>query len=271
MIIRIAILFFLASCLCAPAAAETLTIPGSGSPEYILGELAKTFNIQQKLHTVVIPPTIGTAGAFREIFAGNATIGRIGRPLKEDERNLGLTFHSLGRDPIVFVGGAGVTAHGISSAQVLGIYSGQLTNWQELGSKSATIRAIGRESTDASYSGIARSVKNFDGIKYADAIKVVHLDSQLLELLDRFPASFGFLNRSALSAAKTSLALLSLDATEANAENLASGRYPLWLEIGLIYKKKDLTEAGRSFLEFVASPSGLQLLRSHGLVSTAPK
>lgn len=264
-------LFFLTLLCCSPAPAETLIIPGSGNPEYILGVLAKAFNEQQSLHRVVIPPTIGSAGAFREISEGNASIGRIGRPLIEKERQQGLSYHSLGRDPIVFVGGSGVTARNINRAQVIAIYSGQISNWQELGGKPATIRAIGRESTNGPSLSIASKIEGFNSIKYSDSVKFAHLDSQLLELLDRFPASFGFLNRSALSAAKTRLTLLSLDGTEASAENLISGRYPLSVEIGLIYKKNKLTEAGHSFLRFISSPRGLDILHAHGLVSSVEK
>ena len=266
-LIRSALMFFSALVLCNPASAETLIIPGSGNPEYILGVLAGEFNKQQSMHTVVIPTTIGSAGAFREITEGHASLGRIGRPLSETERQQGFIFHSLGRDPIVFVGGAGVSVRNISPKQVLDIFSGRLTNWQELGGKPATIRAIGRENTDASYRAIARGMEGFNGIKYADSVKLAHLDSQLLELLDRFSASFGFLNRSALFAAKTKLTQLTLNTIEANAENLKTGHYPLWTEIGLIYKKKELTEAGHAFLNFLSSPEGLKALESHGLLA----
>ncbi len=88
-------------------------------------------------------------------------------------------------------------------------------------------------------------------------------------MLDRFPASFGFLNRSALSAAKTKLVALQLDSIEPSAGNLNTGRYPLWTDVGLIYKESSLTDAGRSFLQFVESPQGVQLLRANGLLPVA--
>ena len=52
-------------------------------------------------------------------------------------------------------------------------------------------------------------------------------------------------------------------------DNVDAGRYKLWTEIGLIYKESSLTPAGRSFLEFVASPYGAQLLRANGLLPSA--
>ncbi len=251
------------------ASAETLIIPGSGNPEYILTELAKAYNQRQSEHRVIVPPTIGTSGALREVTEGTASMGRVGRPLKDKELNLGLTYLPIGRDPVTFVGGAGVTVSSITTQQAIDIFTGKISNWRDLGEKPEAIRAIGREKTDASLLAIMREIKAFEDLQYHDNVKIVHLDSQLIDLLDRFPASFGFLNRSALSGAKTKLIALQLDSIDPSADNVDAGRYKLWTEIGLIYKESSLTPAGRSFLEFVASPYGTQLLRANGLLPSA--
>ncbi|WP_243358494.1 substrate-binding domain-containing protein [Fundidesulfovibrio terrae] len=251
------------------AAAETLVIPGSGNPEYVLDQLAKAFNSRQKRHQVVIPETIGTAGAVRAVTDGTATLARVGRPLKEAELAGGVLYCPLGRDPVVFVGGAGVSVGTVTMDQMLDIYTGKLTNWRELGGNPGTIRAIGREVTDASRQAIGRGVAVFADLKLHEGVKVVHLDSQMIELLDRFPNSVGFLNRSALSAAKTKLVYITLDSMGLNVETLESGRYPFWIEFGLIYKERTLTEAGREFLDFVNSPEGKDILRMHGVMPVA--
>ena len=254
----------------SPARAETLVIPGSGNPEYILRELARAYNSQQNQHRVIVPPTIGTAGAIREVSAETATLGRVGRPLKDKELSLGLTYRPIGRDPVAFVGGASVTATGLSPQQAIDIFTGKITNWRDLGGKPETIRAVGREVTDASRQTIMKEIRAFEDMKYHDGVKIVLLDTQLIELLDRYPASFGFLNRSQLSAARTDLKLLALDGVEPTADNVKEGRYKLWTELGLIYKESALTEAGRSFIAFIESPRGKELLRAHGLLLAAP-
>lgn len=248
--------------------AETLSIPGSGSPEYVLGELAKVFNSQQKQYQIVIPPTIGTAGGLRDVMNGTATIGRVGRPPSEAELSGGLAYRPLGRDAIAFVGGAGVSVRNVTRAQMVDVYTGELHNWRNLGGQPSPIRVIGRESTDSSLRVINREIKAFSGMHIDENVKIVHLDSQLIELLDRFPTGIGFLNRSALSAAKTKLVVLALDSVEPSAENVESGRYPIYLEFGLIYKAGALTGAGRAFLNFVESPAGVQVLHAHGVVPT---
>ena len=254
--------------LAAPLArGENLVISGSGNPEYVLTQLAGAFNQAQAAHTVSIPPTSGTAGALRDVEAGTTPMGRVGRPLKEEERKRGLVYVPLGRDPVAFVGGAGVTARSITQQQALDVYSGRITDWRELGGKPGPIRAIGRESTDASRQALARLIPPFAALAFGEGVKLVHLDAQLIELLDRFPTSLGFLNRSAIKATRTGVVPLALDGVQPDAANLEAGRYPLWLEFGLIHKTDAPSGAGKAFIDFVRSPAGVALLRAHGVLA----
>nr|MDP2192078.1 substrate-binding domain-containing protein [Rhodoferax sp.] len=251
--------------------AEELVVPGSGNPEYVLKVLAEAFNAQQALHRVLVPTSIGTAGGLREVEAGRATLGRVGRPLKSDELARGLVYIPIGRDPVTFVGGAGVTVKDLTQAQLIDAYTGRATNWQAFGGKPSPIRVIGRESTDTSRQAINRVIQPFDHIVFGDAVKVVSFDPQMIELLDRFPGSLGFLNRSALAAAKTKLVYLSLDGVPSTPQNVGAGRYPLWLEFGFIHKSGKLGPAAKAFVDFVSSPAGVRILREQGVLAAAAK
>lgn len=251
------------------AVAEDLVIPGSGNPEYVLQALAEAFGRQQTQHRVLVPTSSGTAGALRDVAEGKAVLGRVGRPLKSDELARGLSYIPLGRDPVAFVAGAGVTVKGLSSAQVIDLYSGKLSDWKDVGGKPGPVRAIGRESSDASRQAIQRVLKPFESIVFGDGVKVVHLDPQVVELLDRYPGSLGFLNRSALAACKTKINYLSLDGVEPSQPNVATGRYKLSVELGLIHKTGTLSPAATAFLDFVRSSAGLGILRQHGILPAA--
>ncbi|MCP5158476.1 MAG: substrate-binding domain-containing protein [Gammaproteobacteria bacterium] len=248
------------------AVAEELSIPGSGNPEYVLTQLATAFNQQQSQHTVMVPPSTGTAGALRAIEEGTASLARVGRLLKDSERNQGIAYFALGRDAVVLVAGAGVTVRNMTSAQVVDVFSGKLTDWRELGGNPGPIRAIGRETTDASRQAITRLIKPFESMAYGESVKIVHLDPELITLLDRFPTSLGILNQSALGACKTKVVHLALDGVEPTPENLEKELYPVWLEMGLIYQPNALTPAGKAFLAFVRSPAGERVLREYGIL-----
>lgn len=251
------------------AFAEELVVPGSGSPEYVLKVLAEAFNAQQAQHRVLVPTSIGTSGGLRAVETGTATLGRVGRPLKSDELARGLVYIPIGRDPVTFVGGSGVTVKDLTQAQLIDAYTGRATNWQVFGGKPGPIRVIGRESTDVSRQVINRIIPPFERIVFGDAVKVVNLDPQMLELLDRFPGSLGFLNRSALAAAKTKLVYLSLDGVPSTPQNVEAGRYPLWLEFGFVYKAGKLGPAANAFVDFVRSPAGMRILREQGILVPA--
>jgi phosphate transport system substrate-binding protein len=257
--------------VCTLAQADMLVIPGSGNPEFVLKALADAFNSQQTQHRVSVPPSTGAAGALRDVEAGTTVLGRIGRPLKPDESARGLSYVPLGRDPVAFVAGANVQVKGLSTTQVLDAYTGKLSNWSEVGGKAGPIRAIGREMSDASRQAISRVIKTFETVTFGSGIKLVHLDPQMIEMLDRFPTSLGFLNRSALAACKTKVNLLALDGVEPSPQNVGVGRYPLWLEFGLIHKTGKLSPAAKSFIDFTRSSEGIRILRENGvLASSAP-
>jgi phosphate transport system substrate-binding protein len=244
-------------------------IPGSGNPELVLKAMAEAFNRQQTQHRVSVPPSTGAAGALRDVEAGTAILGRVGRPLKPDEAARGLSYVALGRDPVAFVAGAGVTAKGLSTAQAVDAFSGKVTNWREIAGQAGPIRAIAREITDASRQAISRVIKPFESISFGSNAKLVHLDPQVLELLDRYPTSLGFLNRSALAACKTKVVLLSLDGVEPSPQNVGVGRYPLWIEFGLIHKTGKLSPGARAFIDFTRSSEGIRILREHGVLASA--
>jgi phosphate transport system substrate-binding protein len=265
------VLAFLSALALPAAQAGELVIPGSGNPEHVLRQLAKAFHALQPQHRVSIPPSTGTAGALRDVRADAAVLGRLGRPLTAEEQASGLAYVPLGRDPVVFVAGAGVTVDRVTREQMIDAYTGKATDWREWGGAPAPIRAVGREKGDASRQALNRAIPAFETIAYHADVKMVHLDPQALALFDRYPSSLGFLNRSALAAAATALRPLMLDGVAPTAENLASGSYPLWLELGLVHRKSAALPAeARAFLDFVASAEGRGILRSHGILPAAP-
>lgn len=245
------------------ASAEELVVPGSGNNEFVLAEIAKAFNSRQTAHRVIIPPSSGTAGAVRDVSEGISQLGRSGRPLKEAELAKGLTYLPIGRDAVTVVAGAAVTVRNISTEQLKAVFSGRITEWTALGGKAAPIRVIGKEGTDAIRSQITAYFKD---LTYADSVRIAHLDTQLLELLDRYPTSFSIMNRSALGACKTKVVTLALDGVEPSLDNIANGRYPLTMEFGLIHKTSGLSPAGKAFIEFIRSPDGIKILRNQGVL-----
>lgn len=248
------------------ASAEELTIAGSGNPECVLIFLAAAFNQSQSDHHVTVPPSTGTAGGLRALENRETSLARVGRPLKAEERARGLVYVSIGRDPVTFAGGAGVSITNVTVDQMISVYSGKITNWKDLGGNPGPIRAIGRESTDSSWNAMAKVFKPFETAAFGEDVKIVHLDPQMIELLDRYPGSLGLLNRSGLAAAKSNLVIFSLDGVKPTAENVKNGQYKLWLDFGLVHWAGQTSLAARSFIHFMRSPAGVRILLEQGVM-----
>lgn len=261
---RMLIVSMLGLFLCHFANAEELIISGSGNPEFVLGELAKVFNTQQSIHRVVIPRSTGHAGAVRDVSENVTSLGRVGRPLSESEAAKGLIYVPLGRDAIAIATGSGVAVRAISSEQLKAVFAGKITDWSELGGARAPIRVIGKESTDAVRRQISAQYRD---MVFADSVKIVHLDTYLIELLDRYPSSFTIINRSALGACKSKVGVMAFEGVEPTIENIANGSYPLVVEYGFVHKAGGPSPAGKAFIEFVQSPEGRKILRKHGVLA----
>jgi len=257
--------YLLSCCTVSLAATTELSIPGSGNPEFALRKLADQYNATQSEIHVTIPISTGTAGALRDVETGTATLGRVGRPLKKSELDKGIVYLPLGRDPVVFVGGAEVTVRNLTEDQILKIYAGGITDWSALGGQPAHIRVIGREVTDASRRAIGSSLKPFADMAFGEPVKVVNLDPEMVALLDRFPTSLGFLNTSALKVCSTPVVMLDYNGIVPSVENMKNGLYPFWIEFGLIYKPGSLTVEDRAFLDYLNTAAAQDLLRGLGI------
>jgi len=96
-----------------------------------------------------------TVGAYKNLFEGKADIIFVARPSKQqiDEaksRGIELKLTPIGREAFVFFVNAKNSVNELSTGQIQDIYSGKITNWQEVGGKNETIRAFQRPENSGS-------------------------------------------------------------------------------------------------------------------------
>jgi len=247
-----------------PAAAEDLVVPGSGTPERLVRELAKAFNAAQSVHKVSVPVSSGSVGALLAIETEGRALARYGRPLNEAETGRGLRQALFARDAVVFAVGRAVRLNGLSSAQLADIYSGKYTQWRELGDSPGPIRVLARPPGESSLAIIQRQIKPFDTLLVTAGARVMPSDPVMLNMLDTLPTSIGFAARSNLFDASTAVKPLALDGIMPTQENLANGKYPLVNTYALIYKESQLNAAARQFIEFVFSDAAHKILWANG-------
>ena len=109
--------------LTVPASAQTLSIPGTGACELILAELAAAYNKGSMGSPVSVPPSTGSGGGIDAVLKDQASLARVARALKPEEKNQGLVQTVFARDTIAFVVGERVAVANLTADQLAAIFS----------------------------------------------------------------------------------------------------------------------------------------------------
>jgi phosphate transport system substrate-binding protein len=191
--------------------------------------------------------------------------------LTREEKDQGLTYLPFAHDPVIFAVGAKVPVRSITTAQLESIYKGTIRNWQELGGPQAPIRLLLRQPGDSSLLVIQKHLEFFRHITFDPGAKVVYTDPDMLNLLQKYDYSLGWLTLSSLKGAKTPVYPLALDGIAPTRENARAGQYDLLAEYALVFKEKRLPPLAGTFLDFLFSEEGRVTIEKMGAISLPRK
>jgi phosphate transport system substrate-binding protein len=247
----------------SPAVATELSIPGAGPPTQLLRALAAEFNRRSGSRRIEVPATVGMSGAL-EAARVPGGLARAPRRLTEEERRSGLRQIVIAREAIVFATGADVTVTDVSRAQLAAIFSGRVADWAAVGGKPGPIRVFYRHDSADSLNIIRSQLPEFARLEFSPNGRLLNLDREMIEQLERFGWGVGWGSAGNVRAAK-GLRVLALDGVTPGAESLRSGRYPLSYELVLIHRDP-LTGTAAAFVEFLASREGRGAIEAFGAI-----
>ncbi len=251
----------------APATPDPLAgqyiVNGGGGALDAVKALADGF---QKRHPTVTWQgliDIGSDAGVNLAISGETDLGYISRDLRDAEK---------GKVETVPIGASG-TAVAVSAAnpvkaltkdQVAKIFTGQITDWKDVGGASSKIRVFIREAGSSTRS--AFEAYFFDGKKpayAATAIEVAKID-ETVKAIDSFKESIGMVTMNASTFANTLIAFATIDTVAATRENLNSGRYQVRRPLYFVHNADPakVKPAIKAFLDFVKGPEGQKILAS---------
>ena len=132
---KIALLLFMTTLWATPAlSTERLVIPGTGDSQKLLREAAYSFGHDHPDVTIDIPESVGSVGGIKRVLNGHTPLARIARSLDANERASGLSSTVFAYTPVVFVANLPERCvENLSTSELVAIYSGEITSWQQLG------------------------------------------------------------------------------------------------------------------------------------------
>ena len=248
---------FVAALISVPAAAEEITIVGTGSGAEILEELGKAFAKSSPGVTIAIPKSVGSGGAIKAAGTDAALIGRVARGINEKEKSYGLTYLPLAKMPIVIMTNKGVGVKNLSPQQICDIYSGKITNWKEVGGQEGAVRVIRREDGDSSLDVLLKTLPGFKGITTTSKSKTTLSDPETIELAEKTPGAVAYGTYPNAKISKVNVITI-------GGKSPASSTYPYVGELALVFKGKNKSGNIAKFIEFATSSDAHEVIKGAG-------
>ena len=143
---------------------ESVATDGSTSMEKVIGVLGETFENDTRI-TVTYNPT-GSGSGIKAVAAGTCDIGLSSRDLKDEEKAQGLEATVLAYDGIAIIVNPENPVDDLSVETIAKIYTGEITNWSEVGGSDVEIVLIGREAGSGTRDGFESITGIEDACQY---------------------------------------------------------------------------------------------------------
>jgi phosphate transport system substrate-binding protein len=247
--------------LATPADADMsdLKIVGTGDGMDLLRALSNDFMQQSKTVHVEIPPSIGSGGGIAAIGAGKAVVGRVARKLTDSEIASGIVYKPIARLPSAFFVHPGTGVTGLTTDELMNVYSGRVTNWSDLGGANLRIRVVRREDTDSTLIVLRQMMPGWKDLKITEYSKTATTTQEAIQTVRDVDGAIGFGPYSATLEPDVSVLKI-------NGHSPLDTAYPSHVELALIYKETEITAAAREFIDFANSAKARSIISQLGSV-----
>ena len=215
-----------------------------------------------------------TGYAYRAIVNGDCDIIFVGGPSREQEeyaaeKGVELVYTPIGREAFVFFVNPKNPVEGLSLEQLRGIYSGQITDWSELGAQGlGEILAFQREPGSGSQTALERYVMQDTPLMPADREQVIDGMGGIVEQVSAYRNhrnaigySFRFYCTGLMKG--FDVKLLEINGVAPTVENIENGSYPLASYFYAV-TRADADENTLALLAWICSPQGQELVEKAG-------
>ncbi len=239
----------------------TVAVGGSTSMESVIGYLKEQF-AEDHSGVTISYAGVGSGGGIEGASNGTYDIGLSSRDLKEEEEEKGLEAAVLALDGIAVIVNEECGVENLTLEQITAIYSGEITNWSEVGGQDLEIALIGREESSGTRDGF-ESITGTDGS---------HLDQELTStgaVITAVSSSANAIGYASLSAVEgqSGIQTVTVDGVACSEETILDGSYAIQRPFVLVTKTgTELSDAAQAFYDFCLSDSATELIRMAGAV-----
>ena len=242
------------------SAAGTVSTDGSTSMEKVIGALGESFMKNNEGVTFTYNPT-GSGSGITAVSEGRCDIGLSSRSLKDEEKSAGLTETTLALDGIAIIVNPQNKVEDLDIETIGKIYTGEITNWKDVGGDDAEIVLIGREAGSGTRDGFESITKTEDKCKYGQELTST---GDVITTVSQNPNAIGY---ASLAAVKDNVKALSVGGVKPTEETVKDGTYVVQRPFVLVTKEgKALSDTAQKFFDYVTSADASQIISDAGAV-----
>lgn len=221
----------------------------------------------------------GSGTAFTGMLKNEADMGMSSRRIKDKEREdlLGKTGdltlpgseHVLGLDGLAIITSPGNVVSSLSIDQLVGIFSGDINNWSQLGGKDLPIKIYARDDKSGTWDSFKALVLDSHKAKLSESALRIESSSELSDSVARETGAIGFIGLPYVRHAKL-LAISSSDNNKAIMPThftVGTEDYPLSRRLFFYTPQVDANIEAQEFVHFVVTERGQSIVEDVGFVS----
>ena len=239
----------------------TVSTDGSTSMEKVINSLGESFMAMNKDVKFTYNPT-GSGSGIQAVSEGRCDIGLSSRALKSDEKESGLTETILALDGIAIVVSPENPVSDLDVDTIAKIYTGEITNWKDVGGNDAEIVLIGREAGSGTRDGFESITDTKDACQYRQELTST---GDVINTVSQNPDAIGYASLSAVGDSVKALTVGGVEATEATVKD---GSYVVQRPFVLVTKEgTELSPAAQAFFDYALSADAASIIAAAGAVA----
>lgn len=242
---------------------QIVSTDGSTSMESVIGSLGEAFMMEHPEISVTYNPT-GSGSGITAVSEGRCDIGLASRSLKDDEIAGGLTETVLALDGIAIIVNNDNPVNDLTLDQIAAIYTGEISNWSEVGGNDGPIVLIGREAGSGTRDGFESITGTEDMCQYRQEL------TSTGDVITTVSTNANAIGYASLSAVSDSVKVVTVNGVAPSEATVLDGTYLVQRPFVLATRTGEpLSEAAQMFFDYITSTDANEIIAGAGAVPVA--
>jgi len=213
--------------------------------------------------------TLGSSTGIKQLIAKTLSLAGSSRDLKASELEKNCVPTTIALDGLSVGVNSSVNISNLSIGQLAAIFSGEITNWSEVGGKDMKIELIERDETSGTYGSFNEIVLESQGKEPTKNAIIAKENGEVATKIASTPGAIGYIGMAFNGIITNSGGkILSIDGVEPKAENIINKTYPISraLYVVTLGEPKDGT-VEKDFIDFLLSDKGQAIVEENEFIS----